>query len=144
MKSAVNDINSLGNQMTAENRKDILGLLFSGIIHIVTIPMLTQAVSEKVPLVGGLVNWVLRKILTLVADRIDFGDIAKRQATQLEEDNGQKRTALQIYTDSIIYATNGLNKVMNVSVTIVQFPISIVFGFTLFLLLLLLLLFIVG
>ena len=39
MKSSVQDLNQVNNQVTKENKKDVLGLLFKGIMHIVTIPL---------------------------------------------------------------------------------------------------------
>lgn len=49
MKSAVSDINQINSQINKENRKEVLGLLFKGIIHIVTIPMVSKIVADKVP-----------------------------------------------------------------------------------------------
>lgn len=138
MKSAVNDINQVSHQVNAENRKDVLGLLFKGVIHIVTIPMLSQVISDKVPLVGGIVNRFVKKLFTLLSDRFSFDEI------QLEEEmkKGEESNALQLYSKSIATASTGLNKLLGFTFGVAQFPLKISAGF--FSLLLLLFLYLIG
>jgi len=90
MKSAVNDMNQVNNQITISNRKDINGLLFKGIIHIVTIPMMSKIISNKVPFVGGIVNRIVKKILVLVSDKIKFNE--ENLTQELMEKEGKPNT----------------------------------------------------
>ena len=125
MKSAVSDMNQVNNQITKENRKDVLGLLFKGIIHIVTIPMLSKIIAEKVPFIGGFVNRVVRKVLILVSDRMKFDEENLKQELQKKEGASN---ALQTYSNSISLASYGLEKIMNFTFGIAQFPLKIGFG----------------
>lgn len=122
MKSAVTDLNQVNNQIDNENRKEVLGLLFKGIIHIVTIPVLSKAISTKVPFVGGIVNSIIKKVLTVVSNKIKFDEVKLKQELDKPENESN---ALKIYTNSISSATAGLEKVMNFTFGIVKLPLKI-------------------
>lgn len=132
MRSAVLDINQVNHKMTKETRKNVLGILFSGIIHYVTIPMMSKVVSEKVPFVSGLVNRITKKILTVVADKVKFEEDILQEELDKEE---TESNALRIYSNSITTVSGGLEKVMNFTFRIAQFPFKIGF-ITVFLMLL--------
>ncbi len=133
MKSAVMDINQVNNQIDKENRKDILGLLFKGIIHIITIPMVSKIIADKVPFVGRIINWMVKRILRLVANTVKFDEQKLKQELEKKED---EPGALQVYSNSIDAATTGLEKVMNITFGVAQFPIKVVLGIVFLLLVL--------
>ncbi|MBO0590997.1 hypothetical protein I2486_06205 [Cellulophaga sp. E16_2] len=125
MKSAITDMIQVNNQVNEENRKDVLGLLFKGIIHIVTIPMISKVISDKVPFVGGIVKRIVKKILTLFSDKVKFDE--EKLSQELNKKEGDSN-ALRIYLNSISSATTGLEKIMNFTFGVAQFPLKIVFG----------------
>jgi len=127
MKSSVSDMNHISNQLTSENRKNVLGLLFKGIIHIVTIPMMAKVISEKVPLVGGFVNRIVKRVLILVSDKVKFDEENLKQELQKKEG---EPNGFQSYANTISLASNGLEKIMNFTFGIAQFPLKIGFGIT--------------
>ncbi|MCF2875557.1 MULTISPECIES: hypothetical protein [unclassified Tenacibaculum] len=131
MKSAVADINEVSNQTTKENRKDVLSLLFKGVIHIITIPMVSKVVSDKVPFVGGIINRIIKKILTLVSDKVKFDEEKLKNELSKNEDEPD---ALKVYLKSISFASNGIKKVMNFTFGVAQFPLKVLFGIILLLL----------
>lgn len=133
MKSAVTDMNQVNSQVTAENRKDVLGLLFKGIIHLVTIPMMSKVIADKVPFIGGLVNKIVKKILVLVSDKVEFDDENLTEELQKKED---QPNVLQIYSSSITSVSKGLEKVMNFTFGVAQLPLKLVFGIVFLLLIL--------
>lgn len=133
MKSAISDMNQVSNQMTKENRKDVLGLLFKGIIHIVTIPMMSKVIADKVPFVGGFVNRIVKRILILLSDKIKFEEENLKQELRKK---GSEPNALQIYLSSISAVSTGLEKVLNFTFGVAQFPIKIGFGIILLILIL--------
>lgn len=139
MKSAVNDMNQVNSQVTKENRKDVLGLLFKGIIHIVTIPMMSKVISEKIPFVGGIVNRIVKKVLILVSDKVKFDDENLKQ--ELKKNEGESN-AIQIYSSSISSVSKGLEKVMNFTFGVAQFPLK--FGFVIIFLTLILFLYLIN
>ncbi|WP_158974795.1 hypothetical protein [Cellulophaga sp. L1A9] len=133
MKSAVTDMIQVNSQVNKENRKDVLGLLFKGIIHIVTIPMISKVISDKVPFVGGIIKRIVKKILTLFSDKVKFDE--EKLSQELNEKEGESN-ALRIYSNSISSATKGLEKIMNFTFGVAQFPLKIVFGIILSILIL--------
>ena len=122
MKTSVQDLNQVNHQINEDNKKDVLNLLYKGIIHVVTIPMLSAAVSEKLPFVGGLVNRVVKKVLTLLSDRMDFDNTAIHSVTQ--EDLGKNVLG---YSNSINVASKGTNSILKIAFKIAQFPLMVLF-----------------
>lgn len=125
MKSAVNDMHKVNNQMTKDNRQDVLGLLFKGILHIVTIPMMSKVISDKVPFVDGFVNRIVKRILILVSDKVKFDEEGLKQELRTK---GSKPNAIQVYLNSIASVSKGLEKVMNFTFGVAQFPLKMGFG----------------
>lgn len=132
MKSAVVDLNQTNKQMTPGNKKETLGLLFLGILHVVTIPMLSEVIGNKLPLVGRPVGWFIKKVLTLIAGRISFDEEIKEEMLK----SGEAPNAVQVYTKSIMNVSNGLKIVMDWSFAAAQFPLKLAFGIVASLLLL--------
>jgi len=124
MKGAVEDTHQLKGTVTKENRKEALGMLFKGIIHIVTIPTMGAVIDEKVPLIGFIMKWFMKKTLTLVSDRMKFNEEAIAQ--QLEQ-QGETPSLVRIYSKSVGGATKGLRRVLSAVFGIVQLPVFIIF-----------------
>ena len=124
MKSALQDLNLMNNQIRKENRKEVLGLLFKGVIHIVTIPMLSKVISEKVPFVGGLINRVIKKVLTLISDQVKFDEIQVKQELEKTEN---EESSITSFTNSIDSVSSGLEQVTDFSFKVAQYPFRIVF-----------------
>ena len=133
MKSAITDVIKVNKQVSKENRKDVLGLLFKGIIHIVTIPMVSKVVSDKVPFVSGIVNSVIARILRLMSNKVTFNQ--EKITVELYEEQDQSKL-LKLYIKSISMTNKGLGKVVDIVFGIVQLPIWLVFGVILTLLML--------
>lgn len=125
MNDAVIDMNAVGTQLTPGNRKNVLSLLFKGIIHIVTIPMLSQAISENVPLVSGLVKGFVKKVLTIVSDKVIFSE---EDFDEQNRYNDKTHNPFESYSKAITAASRGVEKVLDVTFGIAQFPIALIFG----------------
>jgi len=124
MRSVVEDLNQVNDRINPENRKQVLTLLFKGIVHIVTIPMLTKIISEKIPFIGGVVKRFVSKILILVSDRIKFDE--QNFKKELKKEGGESKL-LQLYSSSISSSIGEVEKIMNIAFKIAQFPFKIVF-----------------
>ncbi len=124
MKLSLQDLSSVNNQITEENKKDVLSLLFKGILHVVTIPMLLEAVANKIPFVGFLISRILKKILTLISDKLEFDE--ENIEINLEETEGGSET-INSYIKSISSTANGLELITNVTFKIARFPILLFF-----------------
>ncbi|MFT5618332.1 MAG: hypothetical protein ACI85I_001565 [Arenicella sp.] len=125
LKSAVRDLGKVGEHVKSENRKDTLKLLFQGIIHAVTIPMISGAISKKVPFFGRFISQFINKVLTLISNKVKFEKTKVAQESEKEE---SESTALQAYENIIAGATKNLERLMTATFRIAQFPLKILFG----------------
>ncbi len=126
MKTSVSDVSLMSSGLTPQNRKEKLSLLFSGIIHIVTIPTFANVIANKVPVVGGFLTGVFKRVMTGVANKIKF--TGGEETEQIEEkDEEAQSKLLGSYTKMIDSATNGLEKVLNIAFGIARFPLMTVF-----------------
>lgn len=131
MKAAAADIDTAKVNIPPEGRKDALRMLYKGIIHIVTLPMLTTAISAKIPIVGGLINRFVRKVIVALSDKITIDE-------SMLESHGSGLAILEDEVGAVaVKAGNkSLKKVMDVSVGVAQFPFKVLlylFGGLLFL-----------
>ena len=109
-ESALTDFNKINSKITKVNRQEVFGLLFKGIIHIVTIPTLSKVIIDKVPFVAGLVNEIVKRVLILVTEKIKFS------SEELEHNvtkNKSQLNANQTNKSPITSVSTGLAKVMN-------------------------------
>lgn len=125
MKSAVADLNHANDQVTPENRKEVFGLLFKGIIHLLTIPTMTKVLSERVPLIGTLISGLIKKALTTVANKVKFDETGLKEELQKEEGTP---SAFEEYATSITAVSKNLDKVVNFSFGTIQVPLVISLG----------------
>lgn len=132
MKSAVKDLAKVNNQITEENKKDVLSLLFKGILHIVTIPMFTEIMTSKIPIIGFLISKLLKKVLVLISDRLKFDetDMLTSEETFATGESG----VVKSYVKTIDSASNGLEKLTRFTFKIVRFPVILLFGLSFILL----------
>jgi ABC-type multidrug transport system fused ATPase/permease subunit len=132
MQLATGDLSQINNKLNKENRKNTLGLLFKGILHILTIPILTQVISEKLPLIGNTLNNFLKKVGNIISDRIQFEtteDLAKEKEEMM--DNKE----LNNYATTISKASLKAEKILTKAFGIAQLPLKIGFFITILFLL---------
>jgi hypothetical protein len=114
MKSALNDV----SKINLSDKNKALDLLFKGIIHIVAIPVLSKVISKKIPVIGSFFSKIIKKILTLVSDKIKFDGEDPKEERELD--------SLQDYSGSkIALASKRIEKVLSSSISVVQLPIKI-------------------
>ena len=128
MKECVADLKMVKSNGVKKNVKGTLPILFAGIIHIIIIPSVTTAISNKLRIVGYLINGLIRKILTLIASKVKFESIEWNDNEQSEEMEDSK--LLSRYYKSIEKASNGIIGIVKIITSVVRVPIMIVFFFT--------------
>ena len=129
MRSAAKDIDTAKVHLPPEKRKDALRMLYKGIIHIVTLPMLTTAVSAKIPILGGLVNRFIRKVITALSDKIHIDErmLDGVGVGYVSEEEGG--------ASALVSGNKAVEKVLDVAFRVAQFPFKVflyVFGGLLF------------
>jgi len=123
MKECTVDLKHVSTITTKENKKETLGLLFLGITHIVTIPMVTEALGNKIPFIGGLFSKLFKKILRLASSRIKFNYDPNKN--EIVEDKSPA-VVTNTYIRSIDHTIEGLDKFLTTILRVGQFPISMV------------------
>ncbi len=132
LKSCIIDMNK-ANSLSKNNRKNVLSLLFKGITHIITIPTLSDVISNKVPFIGNIIKRIIKKILVSISLKVQFKNI---DTIENNHDENNPSKLIQYYTDAIAITIKSINKVLSVSIKIIQFPIKIIFVIPLSLLIL--------
>ena len=118
---------SESSQFNNEN-KETLNLLFKGIVHVVALPMINEAITKNVPLVHKMINTIVTNIFTSISNKIKFENATPKQETVGEETKSQLKESL---VKKIDYANRGIEKVIGVSLGIVNVPFKIGFGIVL-------------
>ncbi len=57
----------------SKDKKAVLGLLFKGVVFVLTIPMVGSAIDKKIRFGGGIVKRLMNKSLSAIASKVDFG-----------------------------------------------------------------------
>lgn len=126
MRGIVEDMEQLNTTTHAGNRKEVLQLLFLGVMHIITIPAVSSIIGNRVPLIGGLIARLVRRVLTTMAGLFKWNEQNLREATAKAGDEGK---ILPAYLAGVSSFQNIMNKVLKVGVRVVQMPILLIFGF---------------
>ncbi|WP_299683354.1 hypothetical protein [uncultured Tenacibaculum sp.] len=129
LKLAIQDISKINNQITEENKKDVLSLVFKGIIHIVTIPLLSKSVTSKIPFIGGIASSLIKRVLTIVSNKLEFKEdnIEDFVESPLED----KQKLYTSYMKTIIATSNGLETFIGFVFRVLKIPMLVFFFFSL-------------
>ena len=122
MDGAVSDLHQAHHHVRSEDRVEAMSLLFHGIIHIVTIPMLAKGMTKGIPVIGKMVSRVAKRVLTRAADLLKFNE--EKLQSELKKSE-EEPNALQTYSKSIDMISNGLDKVMDITFGIAQVPLLV-------------------
>lgn len=112
MKDCVKDLKQVNLSSSKEKKKENLSLIFLGVTHIVTIPMVNTALSNKVPLIGGIVNGVIKKPLRLVASKISFESEERANGKEIVSED--PKAVVSSYIKTIDASIAGLDKVLTI------------------------------
>lgn len=121
LKECIIDLNNVSLVTSEKNRQKTINLLFLGIIHIVTIPIITETLSKKIPLIGGFFSKLSKEIIHLATSRIKF----KYDSNKNELINNNTTIVTNSYITSIDSSILRLNKLLSTVLRIIQMPFII-------------------
>lgn len=127
VKNSVHDIENISSRLSSSNRKDVMSLLFKGIIHVVTIPMMTQAIEKKVTVGSKLVKGLVKNSLVAVSNKLEFEE-AKIKSEVTEDGSDSK--FLTLYAKAIDKASGGISGTLGSVSKIVGTPFKLGFYIT--------------
>ncbi|WP_273446548.1 hypothetical protein [Neolewinella agarilytica] len=126
LKGIVQDMDALNTSTHAGNRKDVLQLLFLGTMHLITIPLTSDIIGNKVPFIGGLVARLVRRVLTVMTNLFRFDKINLEEA---KIEAGGEGKILPMYLASVTGFHGIMDKVLKVGIRVIQAPIGLLLGF---------------
>lgn len=69
----LNDTSNIGEKLM--KRPSAVGEIFKGIILVVVVPSLTEALANQIPLLGGIFNKIIQKSLIAVSNKLKFSEL---------------------------------------------------------------------
>lgn len=124
LQRVVKDVDALNTTTDATNRKEVLQLLFLGTMHLITIPVTSEVVGRKVPLIGGLVSGLVLKVLRGMTNLFRFDQINLANATASAGDEGK---ILPMYLAGLSKFQGAFDQLINLSIRVVQWPTGFLF-----------------
>ncbi len=131
-KNVAKDVSETKLQAKQSDGKNRLSLLYKGILHLITLPTLKSLITRKVPFVGMLIYWIVKRMFNVVSDRIKFDEKGFEDAMI---ENTSKSKALENYMKGVSATSLGFSKVIQVVVKIFQVPFKLLFAIVSFILL---------
>ncbi|MFK7809133.1 MAG: hypothetical protein AB8F74_15125 [Saprospiraceae bacterium] len=130
MKAGISDVGRFSNNMFTKDR-NVLGMLFKGIIFIVTIPMMKRAINKKVPWLAFAIVPLFNKILGSFSECVDFDEEPLRKNIEEKE---PPSTIIKTFDKVVEKANTGIGNALSKTLRVAQIPLQI--GFVISLLLL--------
>ncbi len=124
LKQSISDLSKVNGQINEENKKEVLSLLFKGVIHIVTIPLFCEVIARRIPLIGFIISSVIKRILIVISDRLEFSE--DKINDFVNNPDHPKNEVLSSYVNTINSVSDTLESFVNFSFKIVQVPIFII------------------
>lgn len=114
-ETIIDDVFKLGKKL---NKKEILEL-FKAVVTVVLLPSLSDAISNRIPLIGNLINNSIKKIINKTVKKVKFDsdeNDVKNSTTSIEFNSKNSIEKLKIKSIGLI----------NSSLKIIQFPIRVI------------------
>lgn len=119
LKECISDLNHVNSITVQKNKKDVLRLIFLGIIHKVIIPMLTDVIIKKTPYMGKFISNLCKTILRVTANKIKFNYEINKSINTVKDNPGD---VINLYTRSIDQTIIRLDRLLTMVFRIVKTP----------------------
>ena len=120
LDNSIEDAKGLADQSL--EKKEILALLFKGVIFVVTIPMLGSAIDKKMPFGGGIAKRLMNGSLNAIASRLEFSPLSKENTGGLANKSETRDFSL-----AISQARSQANKILRTGIRIAATPFRLAF-----------------
>lgn len=102
------DIKQVQSVVTPENEKQKYGMLFKGVFHLVTIPMITEAIAEGIPIIGGFLKKIIKRLLLIISAQLKI-DEPHSDKEPIEVPERTKRPKIEIDSKIAFFDKLGLD-----------------------------------
>lgn len=125
MSNVVQDVKNLQSVMRTNEKSQVLNLLFSGIIHITIIPVISDVISNKIKFGGMIVESFIKTTLNTIASKINFQDVELKSSKKVDESLiDTSKNSFDSSLKALEYSQNGINRILDIAFKIGQFPIK--------------------
>ena len=122
-KNIQQDVQAVQKQMTDSEKARKYELYYKGVLHLITIPVVCEAIVQKIPFVGWAFSGILRRILSAVADnRFVFKILLK---SNLFESGGNQAAAIEgevVAAQGFRGIVESIDAAVSKVLRVVQFP----------------------
>ncbi len=119
LKGIVEDVDKLNTSTDARNRKEVLQMLFLGVMHLITIPVTSDIIGNRVPFIGGLISRLVKRVLTTIANLFRCDKMELKAAIQQAGGEGK---ILPMYLASVSGFQGIIDKILTVGIRVIQLP----------------------
>lgn len=140
MKSTAGDTNQTPWNFSSEQQVKSMKLLFSGITHVVILPVINKVLTKKIPLLGAMVSGFVGRILSSISNRIKFDSASLKSITydsvtmetdasiksNMPEDHEQDSSQLN-FEKRMSYANKGVSRLVVLTTNMATIPLAILF-----------------
>jgi len=122
-KNIQQDTQAIQSQMTGEDKERKYELFYKGVLHLITIPIVSGVVGKKIPLVGGFAGGLVRRVLAAATDnKFIFKLLYKANVFDAPVAVGEFANTTNRLRDFV----EGIDQAVSRVLRVVQFPFIIV------------------
>jgi len=122
-KNIQQDTQIVQSQISDEDREHKYELFYKGVLHLVTIPIVSETIADKIPFVGGIFGRLIRRVLAVVTDnKLIFKMLLK---SNVFESGGSETKAMQGFvstTSRLRDVVEGIDNSVSKVLRVLQFP----------------------
>ncbi len=117
------DAQTVQSQISGKDKERKYELFYKGVLHLVTIPIVSETISDKIPFVGGVFGRLVRRVLAAATDnKLIFKLLLK---SNIFESGGSESKAMQGFvstTNRLRDVVEGIDRAVSKVLRVVQFP----------------------
>ncbi len=117
------DAQTVQSQISGKDKERKYELFYKGVLHLVTIPIVSETISDKIPFVGGVFGRLVRRVLAAATDnKLIFNLLLK---SNIFESGGSESKAMQGFvstTNRLRDVVEGIDRAVSKVLRVVQFP----------------------
>ncbi len=119
------DMKQVQSVITPENQKQKYGLLFKGVFRIITIPLITEAIAEGIPIIGGFLKKIIKSLLLIISNHMKIGEPSTKEPIEVEENNNQSNSNIENNIKMVEKIGIEIKSMSNLALKVLNIPIII-------------------
>lgn len=125
---ALDDLNQLNTNLKSTSNREKYSLLYKGIVHVVAIPAISNTITNRIPLLGKPLGFIINNILSFVASKITFSD--NIDSTNFKVNNTTEgQSSFSKFSNFFDNLSDNFEKVLFYTFRIAQLPLFVLFFF---------------